>query len=74
MKPLNTHEMTQTFTNNGFELDSFKELLTQIFPNIVFVQTPQTRALNDSKLLTSYTEICKPLDVGGGLKAWSRRF
>ncbi len=54
-----------TFTNNGFELDSFKELLTQIFPNIVFVQTPQTRALNDSKLLTSYTEICKPLDVGG---------
>ena len=65
MKPLNTHEMTQTFTNNGFELDSFKELLTQIFPNIVFVQTPQTTPLHDSKLLTSYTEICKPLDVGG---------
>lgn len=57
----NSAQIVHKFVSQSFDLQSFKELLTQIFPRIHFTQE-RTEILQGARL-KSYTTLCEPLKL-----------
>lgn len=57
----NSAQIVHKFVSQSFDLPSFKELLTQIFPRIHFTQE-RKEILQDARL-KSYTTLCEPLKL-----------
>ena len=57
----NSAQIVHKFVSQSFDLPSFKELLTQIFPRIHFTQ--ERKEILQGARLKSYTTLCEPLKL-----------